>query len=57
MRKQSKVKVKKAGTYVVRSGETRAGKVVARANGRAASIRSTNSDRLVVRALLDSRNG
>jgi hypothetical protein len=55
-RNQPKIKVKRNGAYVVKSGSTRPGEVVPRPMGRMTPIVPTDSDKEVVRTLLRLRN-
>ncbi len=56
MSKEPKIKVKRNGAYVVKSGSTRPGEVVPRAMPRTIPIQPTESDKEVVRTLLGLRN-
>jgi len=53
---QQKIKVKRNGAYVVKSGSTRPGEVIPRAMTRTTPIVPTDSDKEVVRTLLQLRN-
>lgn len=55
MSKISGQKIGRAGTYVVRSGETRPGKVVGRVSGKATS--PTKNDRRAAKALVNLKKG